>query len=552
MNDRKRVALIYKEWSESATCMVEGVFGLPEIRNRCELHSFPVPRGGKDLPIPAGFKPDGILFALDEGDPRVDKLKRMKIPVVRMEGEWQKEFFPSVSSDLLSMTKLALSHFEKRSCPNVVFLGRANDSRSKRIFALLSRYAAQYDVMDVRMLALPPHPTDPTKIEDNLKQLPELKALLKSVSKPIGIFTPREWDAVFVLRACRDLGLSVPQDAGVLCGTDSRMVHFSDPAISGLKVDFNEIGRRAMLALERLMDGKEVEKMRERVAYTGVNARASTLGESPLDQSIERVQQIIAARACEGITVEEIMTRLDMSRPTFEKRYRELTGFTPAYHIRQIRAAKARELLLTTRISVTQVARKIGFDDPRQLLDTLSPSLAEPYFLLCQTLLEQAVQTLPKLIDGEKPKINIRQRFGASGAQVGFSELNATEQARYAVLLGSLFNLLTEVVYRRHREMKHFALYTRVAIAAEQQDQTATAWAESLLKHAKVRGVTVHLPDHVLTELLRQYPMSNIEHPLDQQMREAMHVDGLSIEQAKLIGEARGRILGGKREGELH
>lgn len=194
----------------------------------------------------------------------------------------------------------------------------------------------------------------------------------------------------------------------------------------------------------------------------------------------------------------------------------------------------------------------IGFDDPRQLLDTLSPSLAEPYFLLCQTLLEQAIQMLGKLTEGDKPTVEIRQRFNAQGARVGLTGLTHTEQARYAVLLGSLFNVLTEVVYRRHREMKHFALYTRVAIAAEQQDKTATAWAESLLKHAKLRGVTVHLPDQVLTELLRHYPMSNIEHPLDQQMREAMHIDGLSVEQAKLIGDARGRILGGKRDGETH
>lgn len=194
----------------------------------------------------------------------------------------------------------------------------------------------------------------------------------------------------------------------------------------------------------------------------------------------------------------------------------------------------------------------IGFDDPRQLLDTLSPSLAEPYFLLCQTLLEQAIQMLGKLTDGDKPQVEVRQRFGAQGARVGLVGGSSAEQASYAVLLGSLFNVLAEVVYRRHREMKHFALYTRVAIAAEQQEKTATVWAQSLLKHAKVRGVTVHMPDQVLTELLRQYPMSNIEHPLDQQMREAMHIDGLSVEQAKLIGDARGRILGGKRDSEGH
>lgn len=194
------------------------------------------------------------------------------------------------------------------------------------------------------------------------------------------------------------------------------------------------------------------------------------------------------------------------------------------------------------------VVLHIAFDDPRQLLDTLSPSLAEPYFLLCQTLLEQAIKTFAQLQPVSAPNVRIQQRFSASGAKVGLHGAPDDVLAEYAILLGSLINLLTDVVYRRHRESKHFALYTRVAVAAAQHQQTAEQLAASLLQHAKPNRVVVHVGEPVLTQLLRTCPLSALEHPVNVQMREAMHVDGLSAAQAQQVSEARAKILGAKRE----
>lgn len=368
MTARKKVALFHKEWSETSVRMMEGVFSSPEIRQRCEFRDFPLTRGGKEIQLPANWQPDGVLFTLDEGDARAELLAGLGVPTVRLDGEWAGDPFPAATTDLLSFVRNALRHFEKLSCPNLLFVGPGADSRCGRVSALFRRFAARSEVRNIRSAYFRTGDPLVSRLDENPVQHPEVEQALRQMPRPFGIVTLRENDAVFLLNACREMGLRVPQEVGILSGADARMVQFTDPPLSALTMDYLELGRRAVAMLENLMAGREPARRYERQKVTGVNARASTLGDSPLDQSIERVRQMIQSRACEGITVEEILGHLDMSRPTLEKRYRELTGMSPAQHIRQIRAAKARELLTSTNLSVTQVARRIGFDDPRPFM----------------------------------------------------------------------------------------------------------------------------------------------------------------------------------------
>ena len=189
----------------------------------------------------------------------------------------------------------------------------------------------------------------------------------------------------------------------------------------------------------------------------------------------------------------------------------------------------------------------IGFDDPRQLLETLSPSLAEPYFVLCQTLLEQAMHHLALAQNSSTPTCKVLRKFSAQGAQVGLSGAPVAMLAEYAIELASLFNLLSAVVYRRHREQKHFALHSRALVTLTQANPSATQVVEKLMPEVKSSGVIVHAPEPLMSVLLRRTPLSPLEHPLNSLMREAMHVDGLSAEQALRIGQVRDRILKGVR-----
>lgn len=368
MISRKKVALFHKEWSETSVRMMEGVFSFPEIRQRCEFRDFPLTRGGTEIQLPANWRPDGVLFTLDEGDARAELLAGLGVPTVRLDGEWTNDPFPAVSLDLLTFARSAIRHFEKLSCPNLLFVGPGTDSRSGRVSALLRRLGARSEVRNIRSAYFRAGDPMVARMEESLSLHPEIELALRQMPRPFGIVTLLENDAVYLLNACREMGIRVPQDAGILSGVDSRMAQFTDPPLSSLVLDYLEMGRRAVAMLEGMMAGQLPTRRYERQRVSGVNARASTLGDSPLDQSVERVRQMIQNRACEGITVEEILGHLDMSRPTLEKRYRELTGMSPAQHIRQLRAAKARELLTSTNLSVTQVARRIGFDDPRPFM----------------------------------------------------------------------------------------------------------------------------------------------------------------------------------------
>ena len=195
---------------------------------------------------------------------------------------------------------------------------------------------------------------------------------------------------------------------------------------------------------------------------------------------------------------------------------------------------------------------RIGFVDPKQLLGTLSPGLARPYFSLCQTLLEQAIQQNRQhfeALDGQSGKpvdCKIVQPFGESGAIVSASG-NHPQSALFLAQLAQLFNLLTEVVYRRHRDIKRFALHTRTALAEPQHNQPAQALAQSLIHQVDANQLAVHLTDDQVLNLQQYFQLSPFDSPTDAQTREALLVTAMNVEGARFVSKARERILAGDK-----
>lgn len=204
---------------------------------------------------------------------------------------------------------------------------------------------------------------------------------------------------------------------------------------------------------------------------------------------------------------------------------------------------------------------RIGFVDPKQLLGTLSPGLARPYFSLCQTLLEQAIQQNRQHFealeqqssDGKRPAYSpvdctIVQPFGESGAIVSASGSNP-HSALFLAQLAQLFNLLTEVVYRRHREIKRFALHTRTALAEPLNQQPAQALAQSLIHQVEANQLAVHLSDDQVLNLQQYFQLSPFDSPTDAQTREALVVTAINVDGARFVSQARERILAGNKSG---
>lgn len=67
----------------------------------------------------------------------------------------------------------------------------------------------------------------------------------------------------------------------------------------------------------------------------------------------------------DGLTVENFARHLGMSRTAYYNRMKELTGLSPIEFIRQIRIKKALRLMDDGETSITEVAYKTGFNDPK-------------------------------------------------------------------------------------------------------------------------------------------------------------------------------------------
>jgi hypothetical protein len=204
------------------------------------------------------------------------------------------------------------------------------------------------------------------------------------------------------------------------------------------------------------------------------------------------------------------------------------------------------------------VVLRIAFDDPKSLLETLTPSIAQKYFSLCQKLLEEAIRVLGAQMpnDGEPTELSIISPFGMEGALVGVKQ-NSAAALGHLLLLAQLINLLSDAVYRRNRLEKRFALHTCTAITEADDHSDSKTKSHLLIQHAKTNDVLIHASDSHLSRLMIQFSLSAMEQPTklsaensndSHTLSGTMRLSGLRNDQAQLIERTRAQILGRPNE----
>jgi hypothetical protein len=203
------------------------------------------------------------------------------------------------------------------------------------------------------------------------------------------------------------------------------------------------------------------------------------------------------------------------------------------------------------------VVLRIAFDDPKSLLETLTPSIAQKYFTLCQKLLEEAIRILGAQMpnDGEPTELSIISPFGMDGALVGVNQ-NSAHALGHLLLLGQLINLLSDAVYRRNRLEKRFALHTRTAITEADEHADSKTKSHLLIQQAQTNDVLIHASNSNLSRLMIQFSLSTLAQATESSteniqtgsngmiLNEAMRLSGLRNDQAQLIERTRAQILG--------
>ncbi|MEQ1247009.1 hypothetical protein ABLT93_07370 [Acinetobacter soli] len=194
------------------------------------------------------------------------------------------------------------------------------------------------------------------------------------------------------------------------------------------------------------------------------------------------------------------------------------------------------------------VALNIQFYDPKQLLNSVNQSVSVPYFKLCQIFLQKSIELSCKHYHVNPNEIQVVNEFQQQGANLIMSK--PTTQGTLCLLMtGAVFQLLSDVLYKRYREDKRFALQTRFAVstAVEAMQLNPLEAAQRLTGYLHAKESALHLNHHQLKVVGEAFQLVAMPNPSNVMTRHAFMMNGMNNDCAETAQRIRTEILMGKK-----
>ncbi|EXB27035.1 hypothetical protein J537_1359 [Acinetobacter baumannii 1437282] len=194
------------------------------------------------------------------------------------------------------------------------------------------------------------------------------------------------------------------------------------------------------------------------------------------------------------------------------------------------------------------LALNIQFYDPKQLLNSVNQSVSVPYFKLCQLFLDKSIDLCAKHYQIDAAKIQVTQEFDSEGATLTTNTEHA-QALECLMMVGAVFQLLSDVLYKRYREDKRFALQTRGAVAGavDAMQLDAVEAAKRLTQHLHAKEAALHLNHDQLKTIQNNYELVAMPNPSNIMTRHAFMINGMNEACATVAQTLRTEILMGKK-----
>lgn len=204
----------------------------------------------------------------------------------------------------------------------------------------------------------------------------QMAAWLQSLKLPVGVMACDDPRARHVLEACRRLGLRVPEDVAVLgVDNDELICELCHPPLSSIETGIREVGYEAAAALDRLLAGKQPQRMRTLVAPGKLVARRSTDILTAPHEGVAAALRFIRDHAAEPIQVLDVARHVGVSRSTLDNHFRAVMGRTTHDEIERVRLNIARSLLENTDWPLRTIAAKSGYRNEQYMCKVLRRAL---------------------------------------------------------------------------------------------------------------------------------------------------------------------------------
>jgi LacI family transcriptional regulator len=293
---------------------------------------------------------DGFITMVHAGR-SIDRFRSAKVPVVNVArtmslADLREAELPTVLPDDAAVGKIAFKYFWERRLRSFGFCGHPTASWSRERGGAFAAACQEEGVPFSKVAAV-----------DEVPQ-----KWIAALPRPCAILAANDRYAWLAIDACRNNGISVPQEIAVLgVDNDVFLTQMARPTLSSIDLGAERIGFQAAQMLDKVMQGQKVMNTSLEMMPSGVITRNSTDVLSIDDEAVAEATQFIRERASEPISVADVLTEVAMSRRNLERRFRKVMRRSLLDEIRRVHLERAAKLLRDTSWDIPQIAEQSGF-----------------------------------------------------------------------------------------------------------------------------------------------------------------------------------------------
>lgn len=303
------------------------------------------------------WRPDGVIscVAMDSAV--------FEVPVVHLGYRQLPDEAGMIYTDQKQIGTIAADHLFDRRFRSFAFLGCADKAwsalRQDAYVEALKQHnfaCGQFD-LSIRNEDVMP-----------IKRRPTLAEWLAGLPDRTALFAVNDYLALEVLSICREIGRDVPKSLAVLGVDDVDFeCELTDPPLSSVVNPMKSVGYEGGRMMAELLTGTFARSKRLSVRSEGVHVRKSTDVTAVDDLIVDEAIRYIRANleSCAG--VEHVAKAIRVARSTLHRHFVQALGHSPLQELQRLRVQRAEELLLTTDLSMVNVAERCGFSDDMHL-----------------------------------------------------------------------------------------------------------------------------------------------------------------------------------------
>ncbi|MCC5843847.1 MAG: helix-turn-helix domain-containing protein [Verrucomicrobia bacterium] len=292
---------------------------------------------------------DGVIASIVSQEV-AEILRRRNLPMVNVSNRGTSFHTVSVISDVHGAYARGLRHFQERGLSHVATLGKPEaDAALPEAFREVFTFHGCVPFGEGLRL-----------LDD--ETLANVGAWLKRTPHPLGVFCSSDGLAARLSELCERNGLAIPDDVAIVGSGNDEVVCLSNhPTLSSVDMQFAEVGNQAIQLLLEMLEGKtSVPPLRVVPPGPAVVRQSSNLYEVE-DPYVSRALKIMDAHLTESLDIGTLAGTLNISRRMFEHRFQRQMNVAPAAYLRAKRLRRAKELLESSDLQITEIAYAVGF-----------------------------------------------------------------------------------------------------------------------------------------------------------------------------------------------